>query len=205
MKRLLTVLAAGMAALLVAGCGSSDGSKADKGNASPAETYTAHVNMKNAESVIPQENGITLFPGAGTMLVYQQDQFIIDYELEINGSDYVLTTTCYTADPNDNDKPHTVGDGSTIAAEIVSVASGTVAEKTDTSISLNTAKKVTYTIDEKKQDSITKEQLLHMFSMAAPDAETLCGEWTSDEFPELLDAYPAATITVEGTTITNIK
>lgn len=192
-----------LGATLLTGCGGSGGAESD--TKADTATYTAHFTSADydtfsAKPLFPSKEGATcvnIIPNSG-------DQGLVDYTLEIFGDTYTLISDFYTADPSTG-KRYKVGDDSGIAITIKSVATGKVKESSDDAITIDAADSVTYSIPEKDCDSIGKEQMAPMFSFAAVDAETACGEWTSKDLPELLDAVPETTFTVSDGTITSWK
>ncbi len=181
-----------LTAVIATGCGK--GSEDNKETAAATTTYTAHYSMENVDQISTPG----LFPTAtdATLIgmVSSQNQLFLDYELSINGDEYTLTATSYSGDP-DTGEAYVVGDDSGIANTIINTATGKITETTDTSITIESPESVVYAIPKDLCDSIG-EQMAALFTLAEPDAESACGEWTSDDHPELLDSVPALTFTV---------
>lgn len=200
-KRLLSIGALmTLTAILTAGCGGNSSSGEDTADSnSKATTYTAHYSAENIEDIT--DNGF--FPNDQVVaMVARQNQFFIDYTLEVSGEEYKLTATAYTGDP-ESGEAYEVGGDSGIAITIITEATGPVVDSTDTTVQIDKAASVTYSIPKEKCDPITEQQMAPMFTLASVDAETPCGTWTNDDTPELLESVSSKTFNVtEGGEIT---
>jgi hypothetical protein len=176
--------------VFITGCGGSS----DK-------TYSASYSMENADQI----TGSHFFPNDAIIgMMATQNQIFVDYELIIEGEEYTLISKAFSGNPETR-KAYEVGDDSAIAITILNTAKGRVLEQTDTSISIDDATSVTYSIPEDKTDTIAR-QMAEIVTLAEPGAESPLGTWSSEDIPELLKSVPATTFTVtEDGSITKWK
>lgn len=176
--------------LLLAGCGGSD-----------SAAYTASYSMETADQI----TGPHLFPNETIVgMMSSQNQLFVDYQLEIEGDEYTLTSKAYTGNP-DTKEAYKVGDAAGIALTVLNTAKGKVLEQTDTTIKIDKATSVTYSIPEDECDS-TAKQLAEIITLAEPGSESPLGTWSSEDKPELLEAVPATTFSItEDGNITSWK
>lgn len=189
-KLLIGLLA--VAAVMVTGCGGNS----DKANSSATKTttYTTHYSMETVGEISNPGLFPVAFDESLIGMTSSQNQLFLDYELSVTGDEYTLTAKAYSGAP-DTGKAYVVGDDSGIAITILNVSTGKISESSQTAITIEAPTSVTYSIPKDVCDSIG-EQMASLFTMAEPDAESACGEWNSEEYPELLESVPALTFTV---------
>lgn len=203
-SKFLAICLALVCTMAFVGCGkSNDSSKSSKAS---GDTYTVLVGLnQNNTDYIPTDadgNGVPLFPSSmAYYLAVNQNQFYLDYTLDVDDKDYTLTIVCYTGDP-ETAEPYTVGDDTGIAGKFTAVAKGKVTSNDGSTIGLAAADDVEYSALEKDQDTVIAEQMLSMFTFASADATSQCGTWTSADTPELLEYYPAVNMSVSDGAIT---